>query len=54
MDLYPATLGHVLVIPKAHGSNLTALPLGEEESIASARRKIGAPMYNSLYCEGLN
>ena len=54
MDLYPATTGHVIVIPKAHASNLAALPLGAEESIASAGRKIGDAMYTSLQCEGLN
>jgi histidine triad (HIT) family protein len=34
MDLYPATIGHVIVIPKAHASNLAALPPGEEEKSA--------------------
>ena len=54
MDLYPATIGHVIVIPKAHASNLAALPPRAEESIASAGRKIGAAIYKSLQCEGLN
>ena len=54
MDLYPATIGHVIVIPKEHASNLAALPPRAEESIASAGRKIGAAIYKSLQCEGLN
>ena len=54
MDLYQATKGHTLVIPKLHAIDLQALPPSMEERIASAGRKIGTALYRSLQCEGLN
>ena len=38
MDLYPATTGHVLVIPKAHVSNLAALPQEEKSAMLCISR----------------
>ena len=62
MDEYPATLGHLLVIPKKHYDQLLHIPNNEyQDLMTTIREAIHVPKntfntldYNIVYCEGKN
>ena len=54
MDAGPATLGHVLVVPKDHYKNIFEMP---EEYLAKAiivAKKVGTELKDALQADGLN
>lgn len=54
MDLFPATLGHVLVIPKQHFENIYSLPEEIGASIMTTALKVARALKNQLQPVGLN
>lgn len=54
LDLNPASLGHALILPKAHAANLFELP---DETAAKAlvlAKRISEKLKNGLNADGLN
>jgi len=55
MDIRPVTVGHTLVIPKAHGAYLEDLPEGSVGPILESARKVASALRKSgLKCEAVN
>lgn len=54
MDIFPASKGHAIAIPKKHAANIFEL----EESIAAKAlvvvKKVAKALQDELQCEGLN
>lgn len=54
LDIFPASKGHALIIPKQHFKNLYEMP---EEQLAKAitlAKRLGTKMEEVLECDGLN
>lgn len=55
MDIKPINPGHVLVIPKAHASDLAELPVDSGRRLFQTAQRIAAAIRASgLPCEGIN
>jgi Diadenosine tetraphosphate (Ap4A) hydrolase and other HIT family hydrolases len=54
LDLAPANIGHALILPKNHYTDLTELGEAEAEKVLLVAKKIGKTMKKSLNCEGFN
>ena len=54
MDLYPATPGHVLVLPKQHIENIYSLPEDLASRIMVTASKIAKAIKQQLSPDGLN
>jgi len=54
LDLSPANLGHALILPKKHYTDLTELDNAEAEKVLLVAKNIGKAMKKSLNCEGFN
>jgi histidine triad (HIT) family protein len=54
MDAYPVSLGHVLVIPKAHATDIWSLGADEGKETFDLARKVAAAMRKALRPDGLN
>ncbi|MCL2604935.1 MAG: HIT family protein [Defluviitaleaceae bacterium] len=54
MDAFPATKGHVLIIPKAHAENLYDLPVETAAAILPLAQRIAIKMACTLKPDGLN
>lgn len=54
LDIFPSSLGHTLIVPKNHYSDL--LELGEKESqeIIGFSKKIAGVLKEVLGCDGIN
>jgi histidine triad (HIT) family protein len=54
MDLYPATPGHILVLPKQHTENIYSLPEDLASRIMVTASKIAKAIKQQLSPDGLN
>jgi histidine triad (HIT) family protein len=54
MDAFPATKGHVLIIPKAHAENLYDLPEPTAAAVLPLAQKVTAKIRSVLEPEGIN
>ncbi len=54
MDLFPATKGHALIIPKDHYDNFYDLPEDKAVEVIKVAKKMVAHMTEKLHCEGFN
>ena len=54
MDINPATDGHLLVIPKAHASDLWSIPEEDGEAVFRSVRRVAAGLRQALEPDGLN
>ena len=54
LDVYPASKGHSLVIPKNHYSNLLEVPEMELKEVIVVVQKIGAAVMKATGADGFN
>jgi histidine triad (HIT) family protein len=54
MDIAPATRGHALVIPRAHHSDLLAVPADELAAVSQAAKRLAERMKQRLGADGIN
>jgi histidine triad (HIT) family protein len=54
MDAFPATEGHVLIIPKAHAENMYDLPEETAAAILPLAQKLARKINAALKPEGIN
>lgn len=54
LDIFPASKGHALIIPKAHYKDLYEIPEEQLEKVAILAKSIGTKMKAVLNCDGLN
>lgn len=54
LDVYPASEGHTLVVPKKHFSNFTAMDAESVASLFEVARKITAAVEKATSAEGSN
>ncbi|MDO4663319.1 MAG: HIT family protein [Erysipelotrichaceae bacterium] len=53
-DINPASVGHVLILPKTHAASLLEYPTEKLGSIFALAQKIGNAMIKGLPCDGVN
>lgn len=54
MDINPATRGHVLVIPRAHSSDLLTVDPDDLAAVALASQRLASRMRERLDADGVN
>jgi histidine triad (HIT) family protein len=54
MDIAPATRGHLLVIPRAHASDLTSVQAEDLSAVMLAAQRLAARMGERLGADGVN
>jgi histidine triad (HIT) family protein len=54
MDIAPATRGHLLVIPRAHASDLTSVEAEDLSAVMLAAQRLAARMGERLGADGVN
>jgi histidine triad (HIT) family protein len=54
MDAFPATRGHVLIIPKAHAENLYDLPEETAAAVLPLAQKLAGQINAALKPQGIN
>jgi len=54
LDIQPGTLGHALVIPKAHAEDFFGLPAADRDAIFAAAQRVAAALMAETEAEGLN
>jgi histidine triad (HIT) family protein len=54
MDAFPATPGHILIIPKAHAENFYDLPEETAAALLPLAQKLARKMKDALNPDGLN
>lgn len=54
LDIFPASRGHALIIPKGHYKDLYEIPEGQLEKVVILAKRIGTKMKTVLNCDGLN
>ncbi len=54
LDIFPGTLGHCLVIPKAHAENLFDLEPADRDAVMATAQRVAGAIRNELGAEGLN
>jgi histidine triad (HIT) family protein len=54
MDIAPATRGHVLVIPRAHSSDLLGVDPQDLSAVALASQRLAARVMERLGADGVN
>jgi histidine triad (HIT) family protein len=53
MDIFPATRGHVLVIPRAHSRDLHEVAESDLAAAASAARRVAGLAVSGLHADGV-
>ena len=54
LDIFPASKGHALIIPKTHSRDLYEIPEEQIQKVAVLAKRIGTKMKEVLNCDGLN
>ncbi len=54
MDIAPATRGHALVIPRAHHTDLLAVPAADLGAVALAAQRLASRVKERLGADGVN
>ena len=54
LDLFPATKGHALILPKEHADNLFELPEETASKVLGIAQKMGFLLREKLHADGLN
>ena len=54
LDLWPASKGHALILPKNHYANLYELPEETAGEVMKLAKRMAAQMTERLGCEGFN
>jgi histidine triad (HIT) family protein len=54
MDIAPATRGHLLVIPRAHATDLTSVEAEDLSAVMLAAQRLAARMGERLGADGVN
>ena len=54
LDVFPATKGHVLVIPKRHADDLLVMDEDDAAAVMRATHRVAAMLDNALQPAGLN
>lgn len=54
LDIYPAALGHALIVPKEHCVDIFDLPHQYASQMLPVAQKIANAMKDSLGCDGIN
>ena len=54
LDIAPAALGHALIVPKAHCTDIFQLPEKYVASILTVAQKVANALKESLGCDGFN
>jgi histidine triad (HIT) family protein len=53
-DIHPVNLGHTLVIPKLHATDIYSTPDGELGKVVSVAKKVAEALKTGLQAEGVN
>ncbi len=53
MDIFPATRGHALVIPRAHAADIRAVEAEDLAAVASAAQRLVGRAYERLGADGV-
>ena len=54
LDLYPATPGHVIIVPREHFMIMPQLPAGLSEHMALVAKKLSVLLMSSMQAKGVN
>ena len=54
LDIFPATLGHIIIIPKNHAANIYELDEKSTTSLMKVAKKIAHALKDSFNIDGLN
>ncbi|MDO8604734.1 MAG: HIT family protein [bacterium] len=54
LDIHPVNIGHTLVIPKAHHSNLYETPDGTLAHMMTVVKKLSVAIKNAVSADGIN
>ncbi len=54
LDINPASVGHVLILPKDHAKSLLDYPSEKLGHIFEVAQKLGKAMESGLHCDGVN
>ena len=54
LDVFPASKGHTLILPKAHFANLYDIPEGQVKEAYALAKRVGMAMKETFGCDGLN